>query len=484
MKLKILFGITFISLFILSSCRKEDQLIDSASANIQFSADSISFDTVFTTIGSVTEYFKIYNPYKESIKVSSIRLAKGSSSQFRINIDGLPGNQTDLIIPPKDSLFGFVEVTVDPNNQNNPFFIEDEIEFFTNGNKSSIKLIAYGQNAIYFIPNEIRQNLPPYRIIAKENESITLTKDKPYVIYGYAVVDSAATLTIEAGAKIYFHNNGGLWVFKGGNIQVNGTQAMPVLFRGDRLEMAYDNIPGQWDRIWINEGSVDNNINYAIIENAFIGIQNEPLPFATTFQVNPNKLKLKNTIIRNASSFGLLGTLAQIEAENLLIYNCGQYNAAITGAGDYSFKHCTFANYWDQSQRETPLLYAQNFQGTASGTTIIGEPKIRVENSIVYGRVDTEWDFEIIDNGKIDFKFINSVLKTDKNITGDTNYVNVTKNPSGQLFENLNEKDFHLSSTSPAINIGNIGIGAQVPLDLDGVSRTSDAAPDAGCYEF
>ena len=105
------FLILFVLLF---SCRKEDEIIGSASANIKLSTDSISFDTVFTTIGSITKNFRIYNPYKESIKISSIQLKKQNNSQFRINIDGLPGNQTDIVIPAKDSIFGFVEVTVDP----------------------------------------------------------------------------------------------------------------------------------------------------------------------------------------------------------------------------------------------------------------------------------------------------------------------------------------------------------------------------------
>ena len=179
------FLILFVLLF---SCRKEDEIIGSASANIQLSTDSISFDTVFTTIGSITQNFRIYNPYKESIKISSIQLKKQNNSQFRINIDGLPGNQTDIVIPAKDSIFGFVEVTVDPNNQLNPFFIEDEIVFFTNGNEKSLKLLAYGQNANYFIPDTKIQGLPEFSIIANEFENITLTKDKPYVIYGYAAV--------------------------------------------------------------------------------------------------------------------------------------------------------------------------------------------------------------------------------------------------------------------------------------------------------
>lgn len=468
-------------LLLLFSCRKDDEIINSASANIRLSTDSISFDTVFTTIGSVTKNFRIYNPYKESIKISSVRLKNGSSSQFRINIDGLPGSQQDVLILPKDSIFGFVEVTVDPTNALNPFFIEDEILFFTNGNESSLKLIAYGQNATYFTPDTRIEGLPPFSIIANEFENVTLTSDKPYVIYGYAVVDSNATLNIDAGAEIYFYNNGGLWVYPGGNLQVNGTLADPVLFRGSRLEQDYDDVAGQWDRIWINEGSVDNNINYAIIENSFIGIQAEYFPFSSNPQVSNNRLNIRNTIIRNASGFGLLGTLYQVNAENVLIENCGQYNVAMTGSGSYDFKHCTFANYWNDSQRETPLFYAQNYQSTAAGL-VVGTPVVRVSNSIIDGRLDTEWGFDAIDTTLVDFQFTNCIIKTDSSLLGN-GYTNCLQ-ASNSLFNDAMERDYTLAPSSDAIDFGDISIGQLIPNDLVGNIRTMDSAPDAGCYEF
>ena len=36
---------------------------------------------------------------------------------------------------------------------------------------------------------------------------LNFTKDKPYVIYGYAAIPANKTLVIDAGARIYFHNN-------------------------------------------------------------------------------------------------------------------------------------------------------------------------------------------------------------------------------------------------------------------------------------
>ena len=87
------------------------------------------------------------------MKVSSIRLATGDQSMFRLNVDGLPGRSfSDVEIGADDSIFIFVEVTVDPNNQNTPLVVTDSILFETNGNLQDIDLVAWGQDAYFHKP--------------------------------------------------------------------------------------------------------------------------------------------------------------------------------------------------------------------------------------------------------------------------------------------------------------------------------------------
>lgn len=475
----------FALLLIVSACRKDEKFLESSSAMLEFSTDSIAFDTVFTTVGSTTKNFRIYNNHKESILISSIRLKSGEQSAFRINVDGFSGQKVENIeILPEDSLYVFVEVTIDPMDQDNPFFVEEEIEFITNGNMQHVKLLAYGQDAYYIIQDSKIEGLPPFKIAVGENVDTSWTNKRPIVIYGYAVIDSSATLNIEAGTQIYFHNNAGLWVYKGGSIKVNGVKDNPVVFQGDRLEAAYADVPGQWDRIWINDGSLDNSFNYAIIKNAFIGLQVEVFPFENPVNPIVAHLELKNSIIQNCSGFGLYTSLYNINAENLLIANCGQYNLAILAGGNYTFNHCTFVNYFNQAQRESPLMYFQNSNINALGTQIISIPKVDVNNSIIYGANDNEFDFEIIENGSIDFTFRNSVLKTDKDVSDQSTFVNIVLNPSEPIFQNKDIGDFHLANSSSALNIGDLNIANQIPLDLDGNSRVADGMPDAGVFEF
>ena len=109
----LIFFIVF--LVITFSCRKEEFITDSGT-KLSFSVDTVMFDTVFTTIGSTTKRFKIYNKYNKTISVSSIYLANGNSSNFRLNIDGQQSNSvSDVEVLANDSLYIFVEVTVDPN---------------------------------------------------------------------------------------------------------------------------------------------------------------------------------------------------------------------------------------------------------------------------------------------------------------------------------------------------------------------------------
>ena len=115
----IIFYISVLS-FLLFSCKK-DSFYSGQGQILTFSNDTLTFDTVFTTLGSVTRYFKVENPLKEAIKIDEISLAGLNGNQFRINVDGISGiSLQDVEIPAQDYVYIFAEVTVDPNNQNNP----------------------------------------------------------------------------------------------------------------------------------------------------------------------------------------------------------------------------------------------------------------------------------------------------------------------------------------------------------------------------
>ena len=468
------------------SCRK-DGVDTSQSLQLNFSTDSVLFDTVFTTFGSTTKRLKIYNPSSSPVNISSISLDNVANSQFRINVDGVSGNaHKDVFLGGKDSLFIFAEVTIDPNNILSPFVVNDKINFVTNGNTQSITLEAWGQNAHYFVANKSVNGIALVYLDRDNSDAAlnsTWINDKPYVIYGgYLTLDSDDKLTIDPGVRIHMHNGAGLWVYTDGNINVNGTKDEPVTFQGTRLEHAYQDVSGQWDRIWINDNTdplKDNVFNYAIIKNGFIGIQAEPDPFTPLSPVSANKLRLNNCVIHNNTVAGILAKNYQITDTNSVVSNSGQHSLLVQGDGNYQFYHTTFANYWDQSTRKTPSILLQNAYIEGTTTVVSNLTAVDFYNCIIHGNQEIEFETEVIGGGAINFTFNNCVLKTSNDVSG-SNFVNTVLNPSANLFVDKAIHDYHLAGGSPAINAGDVTI--TVATDHDENPR-SDGSPDIGAFE-
>jgi hypothetical protein len=476
--------VSIFSIFSLPSCKKEEILKD-GSVKLRFSEDTLLYDTVFVTIGSITKNLKVYNNYSQPISISSIRLAGGSSSNFRMNVNGLPGsNFSNIEIRSGDSLWIFVEVTVDQNNQNLPFIIKDSIIFETNGNVQDVDLVAWGQNAHFFVASQQNVNLPPYVLIDTSLNATSVWNDSlPYVIYGgYAVVDSSNTLIINPGTQIHCSNGGGLWVYKGGTLKVQGTKAKPVVFQGLRREQSYQDEPGQWDRIWINDGGV-NEIDYAIIKNAFIGLQCETL-FAPAMPVS---LKVTNTIIKNMSGVGILARNFKIDGWNDLVGNCGQYATAFTIGGSYDFRQCTFANYWNANQRGTPAFYMNNYTTDANNMDVpVALTRANFFNCIITGNNDNEFEVDMKSGADSIYNFSNVLITANaKHPTNGSGYTKIFRNEDAK-FKEVQKNDYSLDSLSFCIDKGDINLNNANPAlstDQQGNIRPQGAAPDLGALE-
>lgn len=464
---------------ITGSCRK-DKFIDDAGAKPAFSQDTILFDTVFTTVGSTTQQLLVYNPYSRKIKISSIRLAGGANSNFRMNIDGVPATEMkDVEIEGNDSIYIFVKVTVDPNKSNSPLVISDSIMFETNGNLQQVQLVAWGQDAYY--------HTPKYVIYLGDGVSIHYSviscddvwiNDKPHVIYGYAVVDSLCTLTIKEGTRVYLHKGAVLWVYNSGTLKVQGTYGNPVTFQGDRLEQYYKDKPGQWGKIWLSAGSRNNEINYAVIKNGYLGVH------ADTTCINPTlpTLKITNTIIENMGAAGILAQGSWVEAENCVISNCSQYAIVLNIGGKYDFRHCTVGNFWNISNRQTPSLVLNNWYEDLYGNIQLRPlEKAYFGNCIIYGDKPEEILLDKNTSAKFSYKFENCLVQTQVS-NGDTAFKNCIIN-NDPLFVDFATNNYRLNAGSPAINKGLSSIATYIPFDILRCNRTNDDAPDIGAYE-
>src|SRR5258708_36212622 len=97
----------FIAAIFIISCKK-DYFITSSNAVLHTSDDSLHFDTVFTSVGSVTGFFRIYNDNNQKLRLDKVSLGGGAGSYFKINVDGTPGPEADDIeINANDSVYVF-----------------------------------------------------------------------------------------------------------------------------------------------------------------------------------------------------------------------------------------------------------------------------------------------------------------------------------------------------------------------------------------
>ena len=493
-----LFFLVFVSALLTVSCKREDAFKTSG-IQLEFSTDTLTFDTVFTTLGSVTRRFKVINPYDEPVKIQSIQIKNEASlgeTMFRMNVDGFPGNIIrDLEIAAKDSAFIFVEVTVDPVNQNNPLVIYDAVEFVTENNVQNIVLEAWGQDAYYYRANEVIQGLPAFSRLATYDQYfpigpvINLPNDKPHVIFDYLMVDSLVTLNIPEGTQIHLFKGAGLWIAPGGSINVNGEKDNEVVFQGIRLEEFYDDVPGQWDRIWINESNSNSSFNHAIIKNGFIGIQAEVFPFSSgTPFISPNQLNIRNTRIQNMDGLGLLSRNYNVRVENSLLFNSQNQLIALQGGGNVEVLHTTLANYWPYGGRSSGSFFATNGYTDVFGVDQFMDLDVTVQNSIIYGTNREEVEIDSLDGSTFNYSFEHSVLKTEREDTNTFHYVNSVFNPQppigvgDPLFFNPGNSEFELYSNSAAIAVASLTLTDTLTTDLKGDTRDSD--PDAGCYEF
>jgi len=478
----IFFGIMLSVL--LFSCKKNNTINEDPSVKLILSTESVLFDTVFTTVGSTTKMFYIKNPSSEKIVVSSIRMAEGTASPFSMNVDGVAGNSiSDVEIAGNDSIFIFVKVTVDPQNSNSPMVIRDSILFDINSNQQHVNLTAWGQDAHYIVADKSLTSGLRYKIVAGENENITWTNDKPYLIYGYAVIDTKGHLDIEKGCRLHFFNNSGMWVYSGGSFSVNGTASEPVTFEGSRLEQAYKETPGQWDRILINEGTKDNVINYAIIKNGFIGIQTEK-----DSDPMSNRLILTNTIIRNMEGVGLLSRFYHIIAGNTVFANCGAYAVTLTSGGSYDFRHCTIGNYWNYSARQSPSLVVSNYYtDLTNNIQYSGDlDSAYFGNCIIYGLNDEELLHDSVSTQAFNYKFDHCLIKTKTNIN-KANFVHCLANHD-PMFRDYSVNDYRLMAGSAAIDKGDSSIiyGSILNLQFDLLENNRMVNPpaDLGAYDY
>lgn len=480
-----LFILITIALNLLSGC---DGLDENYSTNpshqLSFSEDTISFDTIFTTIGSTTKQLMIYNQNDQPLNIESVLLADPTNSGFRINVDGRKGDMFNNVrISAKDSLYVFVEVTVDPNGRNQPLLKNDSIIFTTNGRRQTVVLEAYGQDV----------NLC--------KGGLTLTSDtilkakRPYLIYDSLVIAKGVTVEIEKGALFYMHNKAN--IINNGTIKAKGTREKPIIFRGDRLDfilndiLPYDRTPSQWGGLFFGPESFENEMDYTIVRNGTTGL---------TFDqstADKSKLKIKNSQITNMGESLFVAINCDIEAVNCEFTNASRGVVVLIG-GKYSFIHCTLANYMTLIPREQFSQGAYPCLALANNLNKKDYPLIDAsfDNCIIDGNSNAGTDklsgeilLASVTSSAFNYRFNHCVITTNGENNSNFQHVIFTKKgPSYRLNGGEKNKyrfDFRPDSlTTIGVGKADLSVSKKYPTDRYGADRLKNEGPDIGAYEF
>lgn len=459
--------IIFVIVIAFASCETES-IYTGTDRVLRFSEDTVAFDTVFTTIGSATYSFKVYNTVDDEVVINSISLGNLTDSPFRLNVDGYSTNRAEQIsLKGGDSLHIFVEVTIDPQNQDSPLFIKDSILFNVNNNLSKVMLTAYGQDVV--------------KLKNQHLTNTTLVANKPYLIYDTLFIDEGSTVTIEPGATFYMHR--GARVMVDGTLLANGEFEKPISFLGDRLEDWYQDAVGAWGDIYLSPKSVNSSFTYVTIKNGDNGLLCDSVGLAG------DTLNLSNLRIEHILNTGLLLQNSVAKVENSLFGNCSKNSVAIYFGGSYKFTHCTVANVGnDNTSRSGSALYVTDFYKNDKGETVTNSLKEAwFRNTIITGSYSTEIDLDFSEatESSASYLFQNCYLSLSKSFdtTDEQHYISIVR--SGDLkFLSKDNFNYHIDSTSVARDAGDIIFGNEVPLDFDKVSRIIDNKPDLGMYEY
>lgn len=460
----------------LTSCQEDTINVDPA-FRLSFSADTVRFDTIFTDLGSATLKLKVYNTSNQKAHISQVRLM--DAAYYHLNINGLHADEAqNVYLNANDSMLVFVQVKINPSDATLPFVLRDSILFAVNGAQQMVHLEAYGQNA--------------HRINGLTITSdTTFTANLPYLIADTLRVAPGATLTLMPGTRLFFRKYAVLYVE--GTLLSQGTLAQPVQLRGDRSDfmntippLNYDLCSGQWGGIVLATGSKNNLLDYTDVRNGDYGIRVDSTSLQETVLI------LQNSQLRNVTGSLLWANHAKVQVNNSLLYNAGEYVVALKG-GHYTWKHCTFANYYQFSWggRTQPILLYSNQEVLPDGSSKSLPFCSNMYNSVVYGSYTNELQFQLDSTGvDCSYLFSHCLLRLRIKDIVDPPYNTCIFNADPLYVFKQWEKekphvyDFRLQSGSGAIGIGNNQIAQEFPYDLDGNSRLSDGKCDAGCYEY
>lgn len=443
-----------------------DAISHSSTDRLSFSRDTMSFDTVFTNLGTPTARLVVRNKAKRGIIISSIHF-KNPDTKFRINVDGVSGSEfRDVEIRAKDSIYIFLECFIPENDSKEPMLVEDELMFVTNGVTQSVLLEAWGQNVTRL------------RGVVLDSD-MRLTAERPYVIFDSIVVPPGVVLSIDPGAKLLFHDKAYMDVQ--GTLLALGNAENKIDMRGDRMDnvlpnVSYDIMAGQWKGIRIAPESFDNRIEFVNMRSTSFGLMLDSCD-----NTDRTKLTLLNSWLHNSQGNVLTALYSKVVATGCCFSEAANATAYLAG-GDFNFLQCTFANNYLFSVITSPLVTLEHAVPDEEIAPTIPWMNAEFRNCILYGIPD-DINIDELTGSNVFFRYCS--FKSEG--TDDDNFLNSLWN-TDPMFHTIREDyyfNYRLQPDSPVKEAGDPSfVTEDAMFDMDGINRLSLGNPSLGAYQF
>lgn len=459
--------LTFVGLFglIVSSCISDD--IDSSPGlTLDFSTDTVSFGTVFTDLGTPTARLRVFNRNKKGVSISTIRF-RDPDSNFSLNVDGFSGKEFhDVEIRGNDSIFIFIECFIEPGSGVDPVRVADQLEFVTNGTTQEVEVEAWGINV---------RRLRGVRV----EQDMKLTPEMPYVVFDSLSVEKGATLSIEPGTQLMFHDKAYLSVR--GRLEALGAAGAMIAFRGDRIDnvlpdVAYDILAGQWGGVRIYPESFGNRMEFVDMRSTSDGLRVD-----SCADLTKQKLTLVNSWLHNSQTSVIDSRYSKVDAYGCVFSESPLAVVSLTG-GEHHFVQCTIANNYLFAAVTGANLTLLNC--VPDKDAMVKDPlmKASFENCIIWGLGSPIKPGDLTGSSAF---LRNVLLKADG--TDDDNFVNCIWNEDPLFYTVRSDYYFNyrLMPDSPAIGKGDPAyVTPECRYDMDGLDRLASGNPALGAYVF
>lgn len=402
----------------------EDGVTTSAADQPSFSIDTLKLGTVWTAAPTPTYRFTVYNRHEKILNISRVSFRDDPQDNYRLNVDGTAGREiSNVEIRPNDSVYVFVEATLPPTGEPHPVKITSHIDFLVNGQTSSVAVTADAC--------DIR------RLTAAVVASDTVFRsDYPIQIFDSLVVAPGATLTLEPGVRLHFHDKARMIVR--GTLIARGTPEKRVDMTGDRngnvvASIPYDIMSAQWDGLRFAQGSIGNRLEFTTVRNTVNGVRADSL----------SQVEIRSSVLRNAAGY----PFSAIGAGSTLI-GCeiaeGGDGVIYLRGGNSRVDHCTVANHYLFSVIGGPAIQIDCLKEQGSVLPTVA----RFSNTIIYGLGE---DLNHTDLEGSQVTFSRCLFKS--NGSDDSNFVNCLWDidPLYLVDRGKYMFDYHLEQKSPAL---------------------------------